>query len=181
MEKNYEKITRNTINIAIKKAKELDIKKIVVASCSGKTTKLLIGCGIELINVTHQFGSDILKEKEYLMKPKVRDELIYKGVKILTATHLLGGIDRALRIRFGGIYPSEIIATTFRMFGQGIKVCIEISVMATDAGLLSQGENIIAIAGTGKGANTAIVICPYHSQNFFKTKIREIICKPYEF
>jgi hypothetical protein len=67
------------------------------------------------------------------------------------------------------------------MFGQGLKVCIEISVMAADAGLVKAGEDLIALGGTDKGADAAAVICPAHSQEFFRTKIREVICKPFDF
>ncbi|MFT8313641.1 MAG: hypothetical protein ABF633_05220 [Clostridium sp.] len=42
------------------------------------------------------------------------------------------------------------------------------------------GEDIIAISGTGHGADTAIIIRPAHGADILKTKIREIICKPSE-
>ena len=53
--------------------------------------------------------------------------------------------------------------------------------MALDAGLVPYGEEIIAVAGSGTGADTALVITPAHSNNFFDTKVKEIICKPREF
>jgi len=172
-----DKITKNTIRLAIKKAKELNIEKIVIASCTGKTAELLIGSGLEIICVTHQIG--FCKPNDDEMSAKMRKILAGSGVELLTTTHLLGGVDRALRMQFKGVYPSEIVSTALRMFGQGVKVCIEISVMAADAGLIKAGEDIIVVGGTGKGADTAAVINPSHSQDFFKTKIREIICKPY--
>ena len=179
LNENQDEITDKTISLAIERAKELDITKIVVASCGGSTARKLIGSGLEIICVTHQIG--FVKPNEDEMLEKVRNELIGKGVKILTTTHLMGGIDRALRIQFGGVFPSEIVSTALRMFGQGLKVGVEVTVMAADAGLVKQEEDTIAIGGTGKGADTAIVVCPYHSQHFFKTKIREIIYKPYVF
>lgn len=179
LNENHDKTTDKTIKLAVERAKELDIKKIVVASCGGSTARKLIGPGLDIICVTHQIGFARPDEDE--MPEEVRNELTGKGVKILTSTHLMGGIDRALRIQFGGVFPAEIVSTALRMLGQGTKVCVEISGMAADAGLVKQGEDIIAIGGTGKGADTAIVVCPYHSQHFFKTKIREIIYKPYDF
>ncbi|NLZ38638.1 MAG: hypothetical protein GX893_03415, partial [Firmicutes bacterium] len=62
--------------------------------------------------------------------------------------------------------------------GQGVKVSVEIAVMALDAGLIPYGEDIIAIGGSGRGADTAIVVQPAHAKDFFAGKIREIICKP---
>jgi len=83
--------------------------------------------------------------------------------------------------RSQGIYPAEIIASALRLFGQGTKVAIEIAVMALDAGLIPYGVDVIAIAGSNEGADTALIIRPAHSQNFFSTKVKEIVCKPREF
>ncbi|KPJ89491.1 MAG: hypothetical protein AMS17_01780 [Spirochaetes bacterium DG_61] len=170
------KHTDTVIEGALKKARELGIKKIVVASCTGFTAQKLLDCGLEVVCVTHQIGFHKPGKDE--MELEMRKKLQDKGVKILTTTHLMAGIDRALRLQFEGVYPSEIVATTLRMFGEGVKVCVEISIMATDAGLVEPGKDIIALGGTGWGADTAAVINPSHSQHFFKTKVREIICKP---
>ena len=59
-----------------------------------------------------------------------------------------------------------------------MKVAIEISVMAADAGLVRTDENIV-IAGTGVGADYAIVLKPVNSNDLFDLKVREIICKPH--
>ncbi len=64
------------------------------------------------------------------------------------------------------------------MLSNGTKVCVEVSVMALDAGLIPYGEPIIAIGGTGKGSDTAVIITPSHASSIFETKIHEIICKP---
>ncbi|MEX2689145.1 MAG: hypothetical protein Q6351_002325, partial [Candidatus Njordarchaeum guaymaensis] len=74
--------------------------------------------------------------------------------------------------------PAEIMAITLRLFGEGTKVCVEIVLMAADAGLISMENDVIAIAGTGIGADTALVIKPAHPSNVFDLTIREIICKP---
>lgn len=170
--------TKKVVDLAIEKAKELNIDTIVVASCSGETARLLAGHGFNIVCVTHHVGFVSPGVDE--MPQDVRNELTEKGVKLLTTTHLMAGLDRAVRIKFGGVYPSEIMAQTLRMFGQGVKVCVEISGMALDSGLIPYGKEVIAIAGTVKGADSAIVITPAHSNNFFDTKINEIICKPRE-
>ena len=107
-----------------------------------------------------------------------RKELLEQGVKILTTTHVLAGGDRACRNKFGGIYPAEIIASALRMLGQGVKVCVEISIMALDAGLIPYGQRIVAVGGTHSGADTAAVILPAHSNSVFDLKVEEILCKP---
>lgn len=170
--------TENTVNAVLDRAKDLGIKHIVVASNTGTTAKLFIGKGLEVACVTHQVGFKEPGDDE--MEPEERKSLQEKGIKILTTTHLLAGIDRALRFKFEGIYPAEIVASALRMLGQGFKVTVEISVMALDAGLIPYGEEIIAVAGTGRGADTAIVVTPAHSSQFFDTKVKEIICMPRE-
>jgi len=176
-QKVYEK-TGLLIKNAIKVAKEKGIQDIVVASCSGKTARYLIGSGLNNICITHQIGfkGDNIDE----MDIETRKELEGKGIKILTATHLLGGVGRALRYQFKGIHPSEIVSTTLRMLGQGLKVCVEISVMAADAGLIKAGKDIMSIGGTGIGADTSAIINPQHSHNFFKTKIKKIVEMPFD-
>jgi len=170
--------TENTVNAVLDRAKELGIKHIVVASNSGTTAELFIGKGLEVACITHQVGFKEPGDDE--MDPEERKSLQEKGIKILTTTHLLAGIDRALRFKFEGIYPAEIVASALRMLGQGFKVTVEISVMALDAGLIPYGEEIISVAGTGRGADTAIVVAPAHSSQFFDTKVKEIICMPRE-
>lgn len=171
--------TEATVRAAVERARELGIKKIVVASCTGRTAAMLLDSGLDIVCVTHQVG--FAKPGEDEMPAEMRRKLQDSGVAVLTTTHLMAGLDRALRFQFGGVYPSEIVATTLRMFGQGVKVCAEICGMAADAGLVTPGEDVIAIAGSATGADTAVVISPAHSQHFFQTKIREIICKPREF
>lgn len=112
------------------------------------------------------------------MGHEMRENLTKKGVKVLTTTHLLAGVDRAIRNQFSGVYPAEIMAQTLRIFGQGIKVAVEIAVMALDAGLIPYGKEIVSIGGTSSGADAAIIITPAHSNNFFATEVKEIICMP---
>jgi hypothetical protein len=50
--------------------------------------------------------------------------------------------------------------------------------MAADAGLIGTNEEVISIGGTANGADTALVIKPAHTQDFFELKVKEILCKP---
>jgi hypothetical protein len=170
--------TAATADLALKRAKELGIRQIVVASSSGYTAEQFLDKDVEVICVTHHIG--FMSPGEDEMPPQVRQKLAEKGVRLLTTTHLLAGVDRAVRNKFGGLYPAEMIAQSLRMLGQGVKVCVEIACMALDAGLVPYGQEIIAVAGSATGADTALVIVPAHSNQFFDTKVKEIICKPRE-
>lgn len=170
--------TEATAKAALGRARELGIKHLVVASNSGKTAEKFLDRGVEVVCVTHHVGFAAPGRDE--MPPEKRRELQQKGVQMLTTTHLLAGVDRAFRLQFGGVYPAEIIASALRLFGQGVKVCVEIAVMALDAGLIPYGEEIVAVAGSARGADAACVIVPAHAHDFFKTAVKEIICMPRE-
>jgi hypothetical protein len=168
--------TEKTVELALRKAEEYGIKSIVVASVSGKTAELFAGKAENVVCVTHVNGFKDLGVNE--LTPQQREILIGKNVKVLTTNHVLSGAERGISKKFGGVYPVEIMASTLRMFGQGVKVSVEVAVMALDAGLIPYGEEVIAIGGTGKGVDTAVVIRPDYSANILNTYIAEIICKP---
>jgi len=77
--------------------------------------------------------------------------------------------------------PLELIANVLRLMGEGTKVCVEIVLMAADAGLIPVDRDVIAIAGTSRGADTALRIQPANSARFFDLRIKEVIAKPSNF
>ena len=113
------------------------------------------------------------------MAPEALRALAQAGVPVVFASHVLSGAERGISTRFGGAYPVEIIAHTLRMLSQGVKVCLECAVMALDAGALPYGKPVVAVGGTGHGADTACVLTPAGANAIFDCKIHEILCKPY--
>lgn len=168
--------TSATVEAAVRRAGELGIEYIVVASNSGDTARLLLGKGPRVVCVSHHVGFTAPGDDE--LSPETRAAFAAAGVPVLTTTHLFGNVERAVTNKFGGLYPGGIIAATLRLFGQGLKVGVEIAVMALDAGLIPYGREIVSIGGTGRGADTAIVVVPGHAKDFFQTQIKEIICMP---
>ncbi len=173
--------TEATLDAAIRAAHEKGIPAIVVASTRGDTgilcARKLQGTGIHLIVVSHNYGFKTPGEVEF--RPDAKREIESMGGKVHTGTMVLRSLGTALRDKFGGS-EQEIVANTLRILGQGMKVCVEITAMAADAGLIPS-EDVIAVAGTGRGADTAVIIAPQPSNRFFDLKIREIIAKPYDF
>lgn len=169
--------TDKAIELALKTATERNINYIVVASSKGGTAKQLKNdSNINIIAVSHANGYPEAGKNE--LTEEIRSELEADGIKVLTTTHVLSGAERGISKLFGGVSPVEIIAQTLRLFGQGTKVCVEIAVMALDAGLIPYNEPIIAVGGSGHGADTVIVLTPSHASSIFDTKIHEIVCKP---
>jgi len=170
--------TEKTLEIAKKRAEQLGIKTIVVASTSGETgikaVKLL--ANYRVVVVTHATGFPTPDVQE--LTEQNRAKILEKGGTILTATHAFGGVGRAVRRRFNTYQVDEIIAQTLRVFGQGAKVACEITLMAADAGLIRTDEEVVSIGGTARGADTALAIKPAHTHDFFELKVREVLCKP---
>ncbi len=73
----------------------------------------------------------------------------------------------------------RLIADTLRRFGEGMKVCVEIALMAVSAELIEDREKVLVIAGTHRGADTAIVATVAPLYDFNRFEINEILCKPY--
>lgn len=170
--------TEKTLEIARKRAEQLGIKTIVVASTSGETgvKAVRLFTNHKVVVVTHATGFPTPDAQE--LAPQNRAKILEKGGAILTATHAFGGVGRAIRRRLNTYQADEIIAYTLRVFGQGTKVACEIVLMAADAGLIRTDEEVISIGGTGSGADTALVIKPAHTHDFFELKIKEVLCKP---
>jgi hypothetical protein len=173
-----EENTDKTLEAAKKRADELGIKSIVVSStrgCSALKT-LDVFKGYNVIVVTHVAG---FKEPGKIeMSDETVAEIKKKGGKVLTTVHAYGGVASAIQKKFNTMDSGLLIANVLRLFGQGMKVSTEIIYMAADAGLLPMDQDVVSIAGTGRGLDTAIVAKPAHSGALFDLYVKEIIAKP---
>jgi len=158
-----------------------EIEHIIVATTEGATGVAVASTFKEkkVIVVSHQTGFAEPNKNE--LKEEHRLEIIKAGAHLLTTTHAFAGVPRGIRRELGTWQATEIIAVAYRTFGQGTKVCAEIAMMAADAGLVPVDTNVVCIAGTGRGADTAWVIQPANTQAFPKLRMRACICKPVEF
>jgi len=172
--------TDAVVQCVINRIGEGDIDHVVVATTTGDTgvrfTESLKETNARLICVTHHMG---FREPNQLeLEPMFSTQLREGGAHILTMSHALSGVARSISKKFGGTSTTEMIAHTLRMFGQGMKVCVEIAVMAADAGAIPAGKDVICVGGSGRGADTAVVLRAAHMNAFFDTTIREILCWP---
>jgi uncharacterized protein len=172
--------TDRTLELARARGEALRIPRVLVATTSGATAlraaQTFQGSGAQVIAVTHSAGFHEPDTVE--LSAKNRQAIEAAGATILTCQHAFGGVGRAVRKKLGTYQVDEIMAFTLRTFGQGIKVAAEICLMAADAGLARTSEPVIAIAGTGSGADTAAVVKPANAQTFFDLRFLEIICMP---
>lgn len=174
--------TARTLELAWGEAVRIDAP-LLVATTTGSTAMDALAYlkergGLDrLVIISHAYGTrrkgdNAMPEAQF---KALRDE----SVRVVTAAHALSGAERAMSTKFTGVYPVEVIAHSLRMLSQGVKVAVEIGAMALDAGAIPYGRRVVAVAGTGRGADTATVLTPEYTQDVLGTKIHEILCKPY--
>ena len=166
--------TEETLRLAAERAKARGIDKIVLASTMGDTARLAAdlfdGTNIKMVVVPHQYGFG----QSQRFPSELVCELEQKGHCVHFSTMLFHTDG------FYGMRVPSVMATLLRTFCQGMKVCVEIILMATDGGRVTTGEKVIAVTGTGRGADTAVVAIAAPSTQLSEFHITEIICKPLE-
>jgi len=172
--------TDETIKLAYERALQLGISDIVVASTHGGTAlRVAEKFGVQNSNIVAVTICEGYKSEGWAMTREERAKLHAKGVQVLTSIHALGDdVNSAFTEKFGGKSFSEVVTQTLYRFGQGMKVCVEIVLMAADAALIPVDSEVIAIAGTGEGADTAIIAKAAYPRKFMDLEIKEIIAKP---
>ena len=171
--------TEFTLQAARKRALELGISELVVASTHGdtgfKALKIFKDTKVQIIVVGISYS---YKSEGWEMSSSVRKELEDQGAKVIISHHVLsddiiGGVSEQ-----GIPHPHKVIAETLRRFSQGVKVAVEITIMAAEAGAIKTDHEVISIGGTHQGADTALVVKPSYARDFYDFEIREIIAKP---
>jgi len=177
--------TDDVVEIVYTRLKKGDIKSVVVASSRGETglkfAKRMVRETNLVVVSSHpgfsapgvwNFNLEILKELESM------------GCKVVKQSHILSGLERSISNKFSGVSHTEFLAEALRsLFGVGMKVAIECTIMAADSGAIPI-EKTIAVGGTsskaGAGADCAIVVWPSHFNNFFDFRVLEILAKPFK-
>jgi hypothetical protein len=172
--------TESCLRVAKSVISEGNVKDVVVASTTGETGVLFAqefqGRGLNIVIVTHSHG---FREPNTIeISDEMRQRIQSAGAQVYTGTMITHSLETALVGKFSGIYPTILVAQTLRRFGEGPKVCCEIAMMATDAGLIAEEGEVLTIAGTGRGADTVMIIRSASSKRFLDLKVLEILAKP---
>ena len=172
-EDSVEENTEVTFKLVQERLNHMEIKKLVLASTTGATARKAMNFfknqGVRLIIVPHQF--DFYREKN-AFPPELVKDLRESGHEVHFGTMLFHTDD------LYGTSNATTMANLLRCFCQGVKVCFEIVLMVADAGLVTSGEKVIAIAGTAQGSDTALVMQAASTQHLRRLRVNEIICKP---
>lgn len=160
-------------------ATKQEITDIVVASTSGttgvKAAKMFADANFNLIVVGHSTGFSNADEQE--MAEEKIEKIEALGGKVFIGPMIFHNINSAI-MEQNGFSLHDLVADVLRLFSQGTKVAVECVLMACDAGLIDSSEPVIGVAGTGSGADTALLLRSSNSKDFFETRIREVILKP---
>ena len=165
--------TEATLRLAEERAKARGIKKVILASTRGETARiaarLWAGNGIKIVVVPHQYGFMAPQQRfpaELVSELAGQGHTVHFGT-MLFHTENLYGMD-----------TPRVMANLLRTFCQGMKVCVELIFMTVDGGHVAPGEEVVVVAGTGRGADTAVVAIAAPSTRLGELHITEIICKP---
>ncbi len=175
--------TEACLSIVKEAIENYQYKYLVIASVSGSTgllfSEALRNTGVKIVVVTHSAGYTLPNSIE--ITEENRRKIKETGAKIYTGTMLTHSMETSFSSKYGGIYPALIVAHTLRRFGEGTKVCCEVSMMAVDSGLIPEDEKILVVAGTASGADTVLLIRSAASKRFLELKVLEVLAKPAEF
>jgi len=171
--------TTRTLEIVREKAAQCNIDRVLIASTLGYTIQKALDVfeGVEV-----QFF--VVGGRREQFPDSLYQTLVKNGHVVLFHSEYSFG------------YP-DIAWEILRRFSEGMKVCVQMNLIVSDLGLIPVGEEVIAVAGTGRedfptggGSDTAIVTETVKSSDFFKLnlpqsqtkiigrKIKEILCKP---
>ncbi|WP_440951015.1 pyruvate kinase alpha/beta domain-containing protein [Methanosphaerula subterraneus] len=182
-EKSGSANTEAVLAVVSERLDEGDIKNVVVASTSGATGGTFaqaLGKKTNLVIVSTKPGSKTPGVWEFDLANKKEIERL--GGKVIHQSHALSGLEKSFTDRFSGISHSEVLAESLKtLFSPGTKVAVEIAIMALDGGGITQEKTIVVggTGATGRGADTALVVLPAHTNNFFDLHVLELLAKPY--
>jgi hypothetical protein len=173
--------TDESLALAKINAENNGINDIVVASTWGNTAKkvseIFDPSLYNIVIVTHSYGFRENTPQEF--NKDLKKELESKGIKIFSGTMAFSGVGSSmLKSHQYWDFVSMYARTIRTVFCDGVKVCHEIVLMAADAGLITHGNDVISIGGTGTGADTVCLIKAAPSRKFLEARIKAILAKP---
>jgi len=111
-----------------------------------------------------------------------RNRLDKLKVKVVQGTIPFFGPTFSMRVHLQKVTGLDLIAKTLELISTGTLVCLECVLMSVDAGVIPEGKEVIALAGTERGLDTAWTIKGSASANLFHpsrgARFIELLAKP---
>ena len=182
-----EENTQLVVEAVCKRLEGSGIGKVIVASTSGETAvefaRSLKG-NVELICVSEAPYRREWGEEWPCLKQDFRQELEGFGVTIIDRAPYVFHSSVLESVSLPGISPEHLVKETLYSFGQGMKVAVEVALTAVSCGCVTPFEDVVGVGGSGKGADTAIVLRATYPASLFdkdtskRLEVREIIAMP---
>ena len=163
------------------------IRKVVVASTSGETAAKFardLKGRAELICVSQAPYRREWDEEWPCLRQEFRQELERLRVAIVDKAPYVFHNSVLEGAPWSDAFPERLVRETLYCFGQGMKVAVEVVLMGVSCGYVTPYEDVIGVGGSGKGADTAIVLratypaCLFDKDPAKKLEIREVIAMP---
>jgi hypothetical protein len=180
-----------------KRIEEGDIETVVVASISGKTAIKLAeymkerDLTVKTVCVSGPPSWEKYPEYKFpLIAKEERKELSALGIQVIDS------VDEPFKpIRFRNWWEKKTVEmqrpesdlfwmTLICVGGHGLRTALEVVFMAVEAGTIKTGKRVIGVAGTGRGADSAIVVKASRFEDAVgpnpdkRLKIEEILAMP---
>ena len=182
--------TGKVIEAVVQRLAEGDVKTVVVSSTTGYTAHAFSEAlqGHDYITLISVAESALVREwgAEYpTLKPQTKEELERRGVIVVDKVSYVFHHSPFDDSKWQVPTPEEIARETLYAFGQGLKVAVEVVLIAVTMGILEPFQDVVAVGGTHRGVDTAIVMNATYPNYIFsqdpgkRLQIHEVLCKPW--
>jgi hypothetical protein len=166
-----------------------DIKTVVISSTTGYTAYKFSAAlqGHDDVTLISVAEAALIREwgTQYpTLEPETVEDLERRGVIVADKVSYVFHNSPFDYSKWKVPAPEEIVRETLYAFGQGLKVAVEVALIAVTSGYLEPFQKVIAAGGTHRGVDTAIVVNATYPNHMFsqdpvkRLKIHEILCKP---
>jgi hypothetical protein len=161
--------TDELMNLVRQRLARGDVKHVAVATTSGRTAlraaQLIDNASVQIAAIAFQseyWGDHGKPDEQIAAEAEARGVRFIPDKPKVSYWHEAGGES----------------ADTLRKFGQGIKVALEVVMMAVEAGMIPAGAKAIGIGGSSKGADAAVVATAAGPEKIGEFFVHEILAKP---
>lgn len=176
--------TEDVLRYGRARAEQLGLRTAIVPTDSGRSAlravRVFRGSGVRLIVVTTPPCKTWGPSGELpsgVLDAAVRQALRSAGAELVQGTMPFAGLGSG---RHGSVtWQQEVVQWVLGVFGEGTKIAIQVALMAADAGMVPEGEEVLSFGGTYKGLDSSLVVKTCLSWNFLsRFEVLEVVAKP---
>ncbi len=175
------KNTDDVITAVKKRLNDVPVNYVIVASTTGDTALKLsdaLGNSVKIVSVSESAFMTEWGAKYPCMDQDNKRELERRGIIVAEKVPYLFHSSPLEGGKWSAPSPDIIIRETLYSFGQGMKVAVEVAMIAVACGYIEPFQDVIAIGGSGRGADTAVLLrATFPALIFAKDESKRLIIK----